>query len=123
MAIQQKGGWDEIGEPIDAGPFPRDSVREGETGKKAGEHRRPFQVEEHGQGGKTRKRGGWAYRTRQGTGQREGEHADREEALVLNRIAQLIAGDGAVAIDYKGVQISGIDEAAGKAIQRGGIEP
>jgi len=40
----------------------------------------------------------------------------REEALALNRIAQLLAGDGAVEIDYKGVELAGIDEAAGKAM-------
>ena len=35
----------------------------------------------------------------------------REQALVLNRIAQLIADDGAVEIDYKGVVLSGIAQA------------
>jgi len=35
----------------------------------------------------------------------------RADALVLNRIAQLIAGEGAVEIDYKGVSMRGIDEA------------
>ncbi len=40
----------------------------------------------------------------------------REQALVLNRIAQLIADDGAVEIDYKGVVLSGIDEAVALAI-------
>ena len=39
----------------------------------------------------------------------------REQAQVLNRIAQLIADDGAVEIDYKGVVLSGIDEAVAEA--------
>jgi hypothetical protein len=34
----------------------------------------------------------------------------RIDALILNRIAQLIAGDGAAKIDYKGVSMIGIDE-------------
>ncbi|MBR3776670.1 MAG: transposase [Kiritimatiellae bacterium] len=34
----------------------------------------------------------------------------RIDALILNRIAQLIAGDGAAKIDYKGVSMTGIDE-------------
>ncbi|MBO5906502.1 MAG: hypothetical protein J6Q84_08870, partial [Kiritimatiellae bacterium] len=34
----------------------------------------------------------------------------RIDALILNRIAQLIAGDGAAKIDYKGVAITGINE-------------
>ena len=34
----------------------------------------------------------------------------RIDALILNRIAQLIAGDGAAKIDYKGVAMTGIDE-------------
>ena len=33
----------------------------------------------------------------------------RIDALILNRIAQLIAGDGAAKIDYKGVSMTGID--------------
>ena len=33
----------------------------------------------------------------------------RDAAQVLNRIAQLIAGDGAVEINYKGAVISGVD--------------
>jgi len=40
----------------------------------------------------------------------------RVDALVLNRLAQLIAGDGAVEIDYKGVTIADVDEAVGKVI-------
>ena len=40
----------------------------------------------------------------------------RHEAQVLNRIAQLIADDGAVEIDYKGVVLSGIDEAVAQAV-------
>ena len=40
----------------------------------------------------------------------------REQAQVLNRIAQLIADDGAVEIDYKGVVLSGIDEAVAQAV-------
>ena len=34
----------------------------------------------------------------------------RMDACVLNRIAQLIAGDGAVEIDYKGTRLAGIEE-------------
>ena len=34
----------------------------------------------------------------------------RIDALILNRIAQLIAGAGAAKIDYKGVSMTGIDE-------------
>ena len=40
----------------------------------------------------------------------------REQAQVLNRIAQLIADDGAVEIDYKGVVLSGIDEMVAQAV-------
>ena len=40
----------------------------------------------------------------------------REQAQILNRIAQLIADDGAVEIDYKGVVLSGIDEAVAQAV-------
>jgi len=40
----------------------------------------------------------------------------RHEAQVLNRIAQLIADDGAVEIDYKGVVLSGVDEAVAQAV-------
>jgi len=40
----------------------------------------------------------------------------RHEAQVLNRIAQLIADDGAVEIDYNGVVLSGIDEAVAQAV-------
>ncbi len=40
----------------------------------------------------------------------------REQAQVLNRIAQLIADDGAVEIDYKGVGLSGIDELVAGAV-------
>ena len=43
----------------------------------------------------------------------------RHEAQVLNRIAQLIADDGAVEIDYKGVVLSGIDEAVAQAVAFG----
>ncbi len=43
----------------------------------------------------------------------------RHEAQVLNRIAQLIADDGAVEIDYKGAVLSGIDEAVAQAISEG----
>jgi REP element-mobilizing transposase RayT len=39
----------------------------------------------------------------------------RIDALILNRIAQLIAGDGAAKIDYKGVSMTGIDEGVIKA--------
>jgi hypothetical protein len=33
----------------------------------------------------------------------------RVDALVLNRIAQLIAGEGACEIDYKGVTLANVD--------------
>ncbi len=42
----------------------------------------------------------------------------REQAQVLNRIAQLIADDGAVEIDYKGVVLSGIDEMVAEAVRK-----
>jgi len=45
----------------------------------------------------------------------------RHEAQVLNRIAQLIADDGAVKIDYKGVVLSGIDEAVAQAVSEGSV--
>ena len=45
----------------------------------------------------------------------------RHEAQVLNRIAQLIADDGAVEIDYKGVVLSGIDEAVAQAVAGEGL--
>lgn len=35
----------------------------------------------------------------------------RMDACALNRIAQLLSGDGAVEIDYKGVRLSGVEEA------------
>jgi hypothetical protein len=40
----------------------------------------------------------------------------RDDAQILNRIAQLVAGDGAVTIDYKGAVMSGIDERVSTAI-------
>jgi hypothetical protein len=40
----------------------------------------------------------------------------RDDAQVLNRIAQLIAGDGAVEINYKGAVMRGIDEQVAKAV-------
>ena len=40
----------------------------------------------------------------------------RDDAQILNRIAQLVAGDGAVNIDYKGAVMSGIDERVSTAI-------
>ena len=50
----------------------------------------------------------------------------REDAQVLNRIVQLIAGDGAVAIDYKGAVMDGIDERVAMAVaatqRNGGTE-
>ena len=46
----------------------------------------------------------------------------REQAQVLNRIAQLIAEDGAVEIDYKGVVLSGIDEAVSQAVAGEGLD-
>lgn len=39
----------------------------------------------------------------------------RMDACVLNRIAQLIAGDGAVEIDYKGARLDGVEEAVMRA--------
>ena len=42
----------------------------------------------------------------------------RQEAQILNRIAQLIADDGAVEIDYRGVVLGGIDEAVAQAVAR-----
>jgi REP element-mobilizing transposase RayT len=47
-----------------------------------------------------------------------GEGVSRGQAVVLNRIAQLLAGDGAVEIDYKGALPEGIDEAVGRAVGR-----
>lgn len=41
----------------------------------------------------------------------------RIDACVLNRIAQLIAGNGAVEIDYKGARMSGIEEAMFQATE------
>ena len=40
----------------------------------------------------------------------------RQDALVLNRLAQLIAGDGAVEIDYKGCTLENINDLARKAV-------
>lgn len=40
----------------------------------------------------------------------------REAAQVLNRIAQLIAGDGAVEINYKGAVMSGVDAKVASAV-------
>lgn len=40
----------------------------------------------------------------------------RDDALVLNRIAQLISGDGAVVINYKGAVMSGIDASVAAAV-------
>ena len=34
---------------------------------------------------------------------------DRPDACVLNRIAQLIAGKGAVEVDYKGARLEGVE--------------
>ena len=39
----------------------------------------------------------------------------RDQAQVLNRIAQLIAGDGAVEIDYKGAVMKGVEAAVAQA--------
>jgi len=44
----------------------------------------------------------------------------REQAQVLNRIAQLIAGDGAAVIDYKGAVMHGIDEQVAAAVDNCG---
>jgi len=40
----------------------------------------------------------------------------RIDALVLNRIAQLIAGDGACAIDYKGATLANVDAEVSKVV-------
>ena len=40
----------------------------------------------------------------------------RNDAQVLNRIAQLIAGEGAVEINYKGAVMRGIDEQVAAAV-------
>ena len=40
----------------------------------------------------------------------------RDAAQVLNRIAQLIAGDGAVEINYKGAVMSGVDARVASAV-------
>ena len=40
----------------------------------------------------------------------------RDAAQVLNRIAQLIAGDGAVEINYKGAVMSGVDAKVASAV-------
>ena len=42
----------------------------------------------------------------------------RNDAQVLNRIAQLIAGEGAVEINYKGAVMRGIDEQVASAVGR-----
>jgi hypothetical protein len=56
----------------------------------------------------------------------EGREAmTREQAMVLNRIAQLIAGEGAVGIAYRGAEMEGIDEAVARAVDpaaRGGAQ-
>ena len=44
----------------------------------------------------------------------------RSDALVLNRLAQLIAGDGAVEIDYKGAVVADIDALARAAVKTEG---
>ena len=41
----------------------------------------------------------------------------REHAQILNRIAQLISGDGAVEINYKGMALEGIDDAVSHAVE------
>jgi hypothetical protein len=43
----------------------------------------------------------------------------RNDAQTLNRIAQLISGEGAVAINYNGVVMSGIDERVAAAVNSG----
>jgi hypothetical protein len=40
----------------------------------------------------------------------------RDAAQVLNRIAQLIAGDGAVEVNYKGAVMSGVDAKVASAV-------
>ncbi len=41
----------------------------------------------------------------------------RTDALVLNRLAQLIAGDGAAEIDYRGAVVADIDALARAAVK------
>lgn len=45
----------------------------------------------------------------------------RLDACALNRIAQLIAGDGAVVINYKGMQPKDIDGLVREAVAKGGV--
>lgn len=44
----------------------------------------------------------------------------RSDACVLNRIAQLIAGDGAVEIDYKGIKPNDMERLVREAVGKGG---
>ncbi len=46
----------------------------------------------------------------------------REDAQILNRLAQLIAGEGAAKIDYKGAVMSGVDELTSKLVSTGDLE-
>ena len=43
----------------------------------------------------------------------------RMDACALNRIAQMIAGEGAAEIDYKGVRPEGVDELMVRATRDG----
>jgi hypothetical protein len=45
----------------------------------------------------------------------------RFDACALNRIAQLIAGDGAAVINYKGMQPKDIDRLVREAVAKGGV--
>ena len=40
----------------------------------------------------------------------------RVDALLLNRIAQLLAGEGACAIDYKGAKLAYVDDEVKKVV-------
>ena len=53
---------------------------------------------------------GWPYVPRE-------KPMTREHAQILNRIAQLISGDGAVEINYKGMALEGIDDAVSHAVK------
>ena len=52
---------------------------------------------------------GWPYQPAE-------KRMTRDDAQVLNRIAQLVAGEGAAEIDYKGAVMRGIDEQVAEAV-------
>ena len=57
----------------------------------------------------------WPYST-------EEKPMTRFDACVLNRIAQLIAGDGAAVINYKGMKPNDIDRLVREAVAKGGVD-